>query len=301
MSEEKTFYVELMKFYRRSKYILFTIITIFLTWFIFVDLVDGDWGSLENSLENLSVFFHESLWPPNWKVLEAQSYPVCERNWEILCSTGYIGIMETLKIAFVATGFGFVLSLPIAVLASRNLYRDEIAIPFRLLLSAMRTLPSIIWAILFVIIIGFGPIAGVLAMTFYTIGYLGKLQYEAIEGLSKEPLEAARAMGLNNSEIALRVIIPECANNLISQILFMFEYNVRHGSVIGIVGAGGIGYYISTYLKFLQYDKVIALLIILFIVVVIIDLLSIKARSYFIDDSTFKTPYLFGNIFRGKK
>ena len=77
MSEEKTFYVELMKFYRRSKYILFAIITIFLTWFIFVDLVDGDWGSLENSLENLSVFFHESLWPPNWKVLEAQSYPAC--------------------------------------------------------------------------------------------------------------------------------------------------------------------------------------------------------------------------------
>ena len=70
--------------------------------------------------------------------------------------------------------------------------------------------------------------------------------------------------------------------------------------MIGIVGAGGIGYYISTYLKFLQYDKVIALLIILFFVVVIIDLLSIKARSYFVEDATFKTPALFGNIF-GRK
>jgi phosphonate transport system permease protein len=209
--------------------------------------------------------------------------------------------METLKIAFVATGFGFILSLPLATLASRNLYRDSIAIPFRVLLAAMRTLPSIIWAIFFVILVGLGPVSGVLAMTFYTVGYLGKLQYEAIEGLSNDPLDAAKAMGLKNIEIIQRVVIPETANNLISQLFFMFEYNVRHGSVIGIVGAGGIGYYISTYLKFLQYDKVIALLIILFGVVIIIDLASIKARSYFVEDATFKSPNLFGNFFRGKK
>ena len=70
---------------------------------------------------------------------------------------------------------------------------------------------------------------------------------------------------------------------------------------LGIVGAGGIGYHINTYLKFLQYDKVIALLIVLFIVVVVIDFLSIKARSYFVDDLTLKSPYLFGNIFRDKR
>jgi len=80
----------------------------------------------------------------------------------------------------------------------------------------------------------------------------------------------------------------------------MFEYNVRHGSVIGIVGAGGIGYYISTYLKFLQYDKVMALLIVLFFVVVVIDLFSIKARSYFVEDASLKYPSFFQSIFRGK-
>jgi phosphonate transport system permease protein len=285
---------------RRKKYPISLIFIIIVTFTVFIDLVDGDWSNLGNSLENLSTFFYESLWPPNWKVIEAQSYPVCERNWDLLCSPAYIGIIETLKIAFVATGFGFVISLPLATLASRNLYPDLIAIPFRLLLAAMRTLPSIIWAIFFVILIGLGPVAGVLAMTFYTIGYLGKLQYETIEGLSNDPLDAAKAMGLTNGEIIQRVVIPETANNLISQLLFMFEYNVRHGSVIGIVGAGGIGYYISTYLKFLQYEKVMALLIILFIVVVIIDLISIKARSYFVDDATFKAPSLFGNLFRQK-
>ena len=286
--------------YRRHRYFIFISIMSVLSLLVLVDLVDDDWGDFKRSLDNLSTFFNESLWPPDWKVLEPQSYPVCEANWEIMCSPGYIGIVETLKIAFVSTGLGFLLSLPLAVLASRNLYSDKVAIPCRLILSAMRTLPSLIWAIFFVILIGFGPMSGVFAMTFYTIGYLGKLQYETIEGLSKDPLDAARAMGLKRGEIVQRVVIPEAGNNLISQLLFMFEYNVRHGSVIGIVGAGGIGYYISTYLKFLQYDKVIALLIILFFVVVIIDLLSIKARSYFVEDATFKSPSLFGNVFRGK-
>ena len=285
----------------RKKYPIFISFILFTTYLIFVDLVDGDWASLENSLENLSTFFHESLWPPNWKVIEARSYPTCDRSWDFLCSPAYIGIMETLKIALVSTGFGFIISLPLATLASRNLYSDSIALPFRFVLAAMRTLPSIIWAIFFVILVGLGPVSGVLAMTFYTVGYLGKLQYETIEGLSNDPLDAAKAMGLKNGEIIQRVVIPETANNLISQLFFMFEYNVRHGSVIGIVGAGGIGYYISTYLKFLQYDKVIALLIILFFVVIAIDLISIKARSYFVDDATFKSPSLFGNVFRTKK
>ena len=287
--------------FSRKKYPIFITFILFTTYLVFVDLVDGDWASLENSLDNLSTFFHESLWPPNWKVIEAQSYPTCDRNWDFLCSPAYIGIMETLKIALVSTGFGFIISLPLATLASRNLYSDSIALPFRFLLAAMRTLPSIIWAIFFVILVGLGPVSGVLAMTFYTVGYLGKLQYETIEGLSNDPLDAAKAMGLKNSEMIQRVVIPETANNLISQLFFMFEYNVRHGSVIGIVGAGGIGYYISTYIKFLQYDKVIALLIILFFVVIAIDLISIKARSYFVDDATFKSPSLFGNIFRTKK
>ena len=288
------------KFLKRKKYPIFLAFIILTTFYVFADLVDGDWNSLENSLDNLSVFFYESLWPPNWKVLEARSYPVCDRGWNLLCSPAYIGIVETLKIAFVSTGLGFIISLPLAAFASRNLYRDSIAIPFRFLLSGMRTLPSLIWAIFFVILIGLGPVSGVMAMTFYTIGYLGKLQYETIEGLSKDPLDAARAMGLSNSEIIMRVVIPESANNLISQLLFMFEYNVRHGSVIGIVGAGGIGYYISTYLKFLQYDKVMALLIVLFIVVVLIDILSIKARSYFVEDVNLKYPSFFKLILRVK-
>ena len=88
-------------------------------------------------------------------------------------------------------------------------------------------------------------------------------------------------MGHSWLERSLGIILPESANGLISQAIFMFEYNFRHGTVIGIVGAGGIGYYINLYLKFLQYDKVIAYLVIIFVVVLLLDLISIRVRSFF--------------------
>ena len=274
------------------KYRLFGIIflLLFLAWHTLNSLIEGDWGRLEGGFENLSTFFSESMWPPNWSVLEARSYPVCESDIEFFCSVGYIGMMETIKIAFVATILGFIGALLFSSLAARNLVPLYVAIPVRILLSATRSLPSLIWAILFVIVIGFGPLSGVLAMTFYTVGYLGKLQYETFEGMASDSLEASRAMGLPRSSILLNVVIPENSNHLLSQLMFMFEYNVRHGTVIGIVGAGGIGYYISTYLKFLQYEKVFALLILIFVVVVIIDLLSMMVRSFVNDEGDVRRP-----------
>ncbi len=247
----------------------------------------SDWGRLSGSLGNLTKFIQESLWPPEWSVVEPQAYPVCTvypKFMDFTCSTAWIGLIETIKIAFVSTVFGMILSLPFSLLAARNLNPLWVSYSSRFLLAGFRSLPSLIWAIFFVILIGFGPLAGVLAMTVYTVGYLGKLQYEAIEGMAKTPLDAAEAMGLSKFETAFEVVIPESANDLISQAIFMFEYNFRHGTVIGIVGAGGIGYYINLYLKFLQYDKVIAYLIIIFIVVLIIDFISIKARSYFTEE-----------------
>ena len=269
---------------------LYAIGALLLTAFIILnDLVD-DWGRLSGGMENLSVFVQESMWPPNWSVLEAQSYPVCEKKIEFFCSVGYIGMMETIKIAFVATIFGFIGALCLSSFAAKNLMPMRIAFPFRTLLSATRSLPSLIWAIIFVIVIGFGPLAGVLAMTFYTIGYLGKLQYETYEGMSSDSLEVSKAMGLSHPAIFTSVVIPETGNHLLSQLMFMFEYNVRHGTVIGIVGAGGIGYYINTYLKLLQYDKVLALLILIFVVVILIDLLSLMLRSFVTDEGDVRQP-----------
>ena len=275
----------------KSKVISTCFILILFSFSLLNGMVD-DWGRLSGGLSNLFIFFSESLWPPSWSVVEPQVYPVCTTYplFDFTCSTAWIGMSETIKIAFVSTIFGSIISLPISILAARNLSSLGVSYFARILLAAARSLPSIIWAIFFVILVGFGPLSGVLAMTIYTVGYLGKLQYESIEGMNSISLESARSMGLSKIEIATGVVIPEMANNLISQMIFMFEYNVRHGTVIGIVGAGGIGYYINLYLKFLQYDKVISYLIIIFIVVLIIDFLSISARSYFNEEGDISKP-----------
>ena len=273
----------------KVKYVLIILALLLSAWMVLASLVD-DWGRLEGGLANLSTFFQGSMWPPNWSVLEAQSYPVCEHDVEFFCSVGYLGMIETLKIAFVATILGFIGALCLSSFAAKNLMPMYIALPFRILLSATRSLPSLIWAIIFVIVIGFGPLAGVLAMTFYTVGYLGKLQYETFEGMPSDSLEVSKAMGLSHPATFTSVVIPETGNHLLSQLMFMFEYNVRHGTVIGIVGAGGIGYYINTYLKFLQYDKVLALLILIFLVVVVIDLLSLMVRSFVTDEGDVRQP-----------
>lgn len=268
---------------------------IFITLFISAigvtnSIIEGNWQKLFESPDNIRTFFSESLWPPDWSVIEPQAYPVCEepKYLDFTCSTAWIGVLETLKIAFVATIFGMIISYPISILAAENLSPSWVSYPARAFLAAFRSLPSILWAILFVIMVGLGPMAGILAMTLYTVGYLGKLQYEAIEGVAKPQLDASRAMGHGWLERSFGVVLPESANSLISQAIFMFEYNFRHGTVIGIVGAGGIGYYINLYLKFLQYDKVFAYVIIIFIVVLILDLFSKFVRSFFKDDKKLK-------------
>ena len=252
--------------------------------------MDPNWGRLANTNNNLITFFQESLWPPDWSVIEAQAYPPCSAapGFSFTCSTAWMGMIETLKIAFVATILGMMISFPLSLLASRNLSPNWVSYIARIFLAGSRSLPSIIWALFFVIVIGFGPLSGIFAMTVYTVGYLGKLQYETIEGIDRGPLEASKAMGHGWLERSFGVILPESANGLISQVIFMFEYNFRHGTVIGIVGAGGIGYYINLYLKFLQYDKVIAYLIIIFVVVLILDVISIYARSLFTEENDVK-------------
>ena len=259
---------------------LLTLAMLLLTAVMLNDLATGQWSRFEGGWDNLRRLVTESLWPPDWTVLKPRNYPPCEAAFGFLCSKAYLGMVETLKMAFVGTVIGFLGAIVLAPMAASNLSPAWMGGPARLLLAGMRSLPSIIWAILFVAIVGLGPLAGVLAMAFYTVGYLGKLQFESFEGLANGPLEAARAMGMNRTQTFLFVVVPESANGLISQVLFMFEYNVRHGSVLGLVGAGGIGYYLSYYLGFLLYDAVMALILVIFVVVVCIEAVSRRLRSF---------------------
>ena len=251
------------------------------------NLVRGDWGDLTGGFANLVKFWNTELWPPRWSLIfEAQSEPPnCRVEIGFFCSKAYTGMLETLKMAFIATIFGFIGAIALSPFAAKNLVPNYILVPTRLFLALTRSLPSIIWAIIFVIVVGIGPLAGVLAMILYTIGYIGKLQYEEIEGINREPLEAARAMGLRHNEIVSKVVIPESGNTFLSQLLFMFEYNVRHGTVLGLVGAGGIGLHIDRAMELGNYNDVMSYLIVIFVVIIMIDFLSLFVRSFVTDEA----------------
>ena len=249
---------------------------------------------LGDASSNLGVITQEA-WPPDFSVVTDRAswaYPPCELQTDWMCSPAVVGMTQTLEIAFLATILGMVLSLPLAAASATNLAPPLMAQSIRQLLAALRVLPSLIWALIFVILVGIGPLAGVLAMTMYSVGYLGKLQYEALEGVSREPLEVARTMGLPRWQVARFFAIPEAANSLLSQMLFMFEYNVRHGSVVGLVGAGGIGWYMQYYLEpFKLYDRVLALIIVMYVVVIAIDQVSLRSRRRFIEDEPMRPQW----------
>ncbi len=196
--------------------------------------------------------------------------------------TAFWSMLETLQMAFVGTVIGVAIALPLSMFAARNLNNKWVYAPFRALLAAVRTFPSILWAILFVIIVGLGPFAGILAIIMYTIGFVAKLQYESIETTDSDPMEAARSIGLTKLQLIRYVVLPESAPHLLSQILYMFDYNVRQTSILGLVGAGGIGFYIINYIKFFEYGKAAVFMIVVLLTVLLIDWISVKIRDKYI-------------------
>ena len=198
-------------------------------------------------------------------------------------------MLETLEIAFVGTLLGFLISLPLAFLGTRTLFSPLVTGGVRLLIGSIRTIPSLLWAVVFVVGFGLGPAAGALAVTFYTVGYLGKLYYEAFEAVDPEVLEAVRSVGSNRPQLITYAVLPEAANAVISQLLFMFEYNIRASTIMGFVGAGGIGFYMLGYLQLLQYQNLMTAILLTFAVVMAVDYLSARLRS-FILPSMQRTP-----------
>ena len=196
--------------------------------------------------------------------------------------TAFWSMLETIEMAFIGTVVGVVIALPLSLLAARNLNRKLIYVPLRGILAAARTFPSILWAILFVIMVGLGPFAGVLAIIMYTIGFIAKLQYESIEAVDSDPVEAVNSIGVSKWQLIRHVVIPESAPHLISQVLYMFDYNVRQTSILGLVGAGGIGFYIINYIKFFEYGKAAVFMLVVLITVLIIDFVSVKIRDKYI-------------------
>ncbi len=199
-----------------------------------------------------------------------------------LFETALWAMFETIQMAFIGTIVGVVIAIPLSMLAARNLNSKWVYAPIRAILAAIRTFPSILWAILFVIMVGLGTFAGVLAIIMYTIGFVAKLQYESIETVDADPMDAVSSIGVSKWQLIRYVVLPESAPHLLSQILYMFDYNVRQTSILGLVGAGGIGFYIINYIKFFEYGKAAVFMLVVLAAVLIIDWISVKIRDKYI-------------------
>lgn len=191
-------------------------------------------------------------------------------------------LLETIQMAFAGTLLGFFVALPLGFLGAVRLFPYWVVLPVRFLVAAVRTIPSLLWALLFVIVVGLGPLAGTLALAAYTVGYLGKLFAEFFEGTDPEVLEAVRGLGASRVQLARFVLWPECANEVLSQLLFLFEYNVRASTILGFVGAGGIGFYLQVYVQTLEYQRMTTLLLLVLAMVVFMDVASAWARRNYL-------------------
>jgi len=196
--------------------------------------------------------------------------------------TAIWAMFETIQMAFIGTVVGIAIALPLSMLAARNLNSKFVYAPIRALLATVRTFPSILWALLFVIMVGSGAFAGILAIIMYTIGFIAKLQYEVIETIDSDPMDAVSSIGVSKVQLITYVVIPESASHLFSQMLYMFDYNIRQTSILGLVGAGGIGFYIINYIKFFEYGKAAIFMIVVLVTVLIIDWISVKIRDKYI-------------------
>lgn len=184
-------------------------------------------------------------------------------------------LFETFNMALLATIVGSTLALFLSFLAAKNTSPNSLLFfSIRRILEFFRGVPEIIFAILFVWVLGIGPLAGIIAMTLHTTGSLGKLFSEVHENSNNKPIEALKASGGNwLSEIKFG-LLPQVLPNLISYALLRFEINIRASTILGFVGAGGIGQELYLVINFNYYEEVSAIILLIILTVISIDLLS---------------------------
>jgi phosphonate transport system permease protein len=186
---------------------------------------------------------------------------------------------ETLSIAFLGTLGGALLALPVSLLAARNVVANRIVqILTRRSLDTIRGVDTLIWALIWVGVVGLGPFAGILALICSDFGTFGKLFSEAIEAADKNPAEGVRSAGGNHLHGVRFGLLPQVFPILLSQVLYYFESNTRSATIIGIVGAGGIGLQLAEQIRVLEWQKVSFLILLILIAVTAIDWISGKLR-----------------------
>ncbi|WP_322517572.1 phosphonate ABC transporter, permease protein PhnE [Rhodopseudomonas palustris] len=205
---------------------------------------------------------------PAFRQLAAEMIPPDFSRWQSWLRP----LADTLAMSIAGTALAVLFSLPLALLAAPNTspYRG-VAFLVRTLLALLRSVPEIILGVLFVAAVGFGALPGVLALALHSVGMVGKFYAEAIEHVDPKPLEAARAAGATPLQVITHAVLPQVLPQLTDVTIYRWEYHFRASAVLGIVGAGGIGFELMAALRLLNYDQVSAILLAILLCVVIVD------------------------------
>ena len=191
-------------------------------------------------------------------------------------------LIDTLAMSVAGTALAVGLSLPLAFLAARNTTPHPFVYQLaRGLLNALRAIPELIMGIIFVAAVGFGALPGVLALGLHSVGMVGKFFAEAIEHADEAPIEAARAAGATPLQVVLHGVLPQVLPQMADISIYRWEYNFRASTVMGMVGAGGIGFELMGSLRIMQYQDVSAILIVILVMVSLVDAFSGALRKRF--------------------
>lgn len=238
---------------------------------VFVLLVVTYWAgaavefSMSRLIEGLPHMadFLSRMWPPDFTVLN-----------RVLVDT-----LLTIQLAWIATVVSAIISFPIGFLAASNVSHNRtVRAVVIFFLNADRAIDSLILALFFVSAVGLGPFPGTLALAIHSVGMLGKLFADAIEAIDRGPVEALESAGAGRLATIRWGIWPQVAPHFISFFLFRFELNIRVAVVLGLVGAGGIGFLLTQYMRLFQYQKVATVMLVILVLVMVVDYFSSKMR-----------------------
>lgn len=212
-------------------------------------------------------------WGNLWRFLGNFFPPDFSASPQIVAALG-----ETMQIAVMATAAAVVLSVPLAMAGARGSAPRPLNLAARMTLNVIRTIPSLIWALMAVAVVGPNPLAGVIGLTLYSLGYLGKFFSDAFESVRAEASVGLRAIGASSIQAFQYGLWPQAKPLIWSHALWMLEYNIRSASIIGYVGAGGIGVQLHTYQEYYQWEKFAAVLVYILALVTFLDLFGEWAR-----------------------
>ncbi|CAN5119354.1 phosphonate ABC transporter, permease protein PhnE [soil metagenome] len=243
-----------------------------LIWAIVLALLAGSWNGAD--MRPLELFSDAG----NMVKYAASFFPPDFREWRIYLQE----LLVTLQIAVWGTVLAVICAVPMGLLCSSNITPWWINQPMRRLMDAARAINEMVFAMLFVVAVGLGPFAGVLALFVHTTGILSKLFSEAVEAIDPQPVEGIRATGAHPLEEIVFGVLPQVMPLWISYTLYRFESNVRSATVVGMVGAGGIGVILWEVIRGFQYAQTCAVLLMIVLTVSVIDLASSRLRKIFI-------------------